>query len=386
MVDSRYLLSGKVFGTLYAVVNAFMLLFKGSGEIQCLRIGLSTEYGKGSVHDVLAQAVCPAVVAVGIMAFRPVNDTVTGNALVDPAAIVSGYAAVSQTASDLAAVVRVCDADVFAVFLHQRVVVVHVALAAGRVVQNFTVVVHTKTSHSTPEGTTLTWQTNVLGSVPTDTVNAIRLQGFDVVGDHFLNMTVFGVQVGHADVLIDDLVSVVPVAGSTLVVEVLTVVQVAADVGFPFTCVVTCHMVRNNIHDNLHAIFMCFSTEGFQVVLRTEVVTNGEIQRLIEPVPRTCCVMGLDRRSLYAGKACLCDFRNTRRDVADFPVEAVKDVTVLDRVSQTVVTGGIDLGGTCGHQRTAESGKGRCKKCRRQEHTGNLATDTETAFGGFIVH
>ena len=207
----------------------------------------------------------------------------------------------------------------------------------------------------------------MLCSVPADTVNTQIFQLADKLCNDLLYILMFRVQIRHTDVAVRYLpavapVNVVGVCVEFCIMEILILVQVALNGIFSLTACITCKVVGNNVNDDLDTVFVGFRTKSSQILCRTVVITDRKTQRLIEPEPSTRCVMGLYRRSLYAGKTCLCDLSKRGCNVADFPVKAMKNVAVRDIVGQSVVACCIDFLRTGSHQRTAKTRESRGKK------------------------
>lgn len=97
-------------------------------------------------------------------------------------------------------------------------------------------------------------------------------------------------------------------------------------------------MVRNDVDNHLDAVLVRLGAKAFQRVVIAQLVTDGPIGRLIQPVPCAGSVMRLQRRGLNAGKARGGDVGQLVFDVVERPVEAVQDVTVFDLARKPVVS------------------------------------------------
>lgn len=177
----------------------------------------------------------------------------------------------------------------------------------------------------------------MLRRVPANAVNARVLKTLYHVDKAILNIRMFGVKVGHTDILVCDVIAVVPVVAGAFIVEVFTFAPAVVKIA-PCAVFFAREVVRDNVDYDLDTVLIRFGTKALQRVIIAQLVADGGILRLIQPVPSAGIVMGLQRRGLYAGKACRGNVGQLVFDVVERPVEAVQDVTVFDLARKPVVS------------------------------------------------
>ena len=183
----------------------------------------------------------------------------------------------------------------------------------------------------------------MLCRVPADAVHARVFEGVDIADDLVLHSGILGFKVGHADVLVGQVVAVVVVGAGSFVVEVVGVAHIGLDGGRPCAALAACKMVGDDVHDDLDAVLVRLGAERLQIVQGADLVAECEARRLVQPVPRAVAVMLLQGRGLDRRKARLCDVGQFFLDLIERPVEAVQDVAVLDPRGKSVIRRGGDL-------------------------------------------
>ena len=191
------------------------------------------------------------------MALRPIDDALGGDASVAPVRVPAVGFAVADTAGDMTAEARVGDADVACILLHQLRVVIVAAGACG-VIEDLAVVIHTEARDLWPEAASLGGQTDVFRRVPANAGNTRALETLCHLRPFIDNILILGVQVGHTDILMGNVIAVVPVVAGALVMEVRAVSPTAGDAVAPCAVIPTRKVVRDDVDDDLDAVFLCF--------------------------------------------------------------------------------------------------------------------------------
>ena len=205
-------------------------------------------------------------------------------------------------------------------------------------IKDLTIVVHGLIHHILHKRIAFRRQTDVLDSIPTDTIHATGLQILDVLFDDGLHSRIVGIKIPHTYLAMCHLMTVVPITH----IERLMVKS--------FILQTVCHvtivgMIGYHIHNYLDTILMSLSTESLQVSFSTKTITYFKIVWTINIIPNgsfTCSFV--NRRSLNGSKACFGDIRNFFLDICQRPVETMKDDTILNIVFKTIFVVCKDVG------------------------------------------
>ena len=205
-------------------------------------------------------------------------------------------------------------------------------------IKDLTIVVHLLIHHILHKRIAFRRQTDVLDSIPTDTIHATGLQILDVLFDDGLHSRIVGIEVPHSNHTKCHLIAVIPVTHTKSFMIKTRVLQACSHVRMV-------SMVGNNIHNYLDTILMSLSTESLQVSFSTKTITYFKIVWTINIIPDgsfTCSFV--NGRSLNGSKACLGDIRNFFLDICQRPVETMKDDTILNIVFKTIFVVCKDVG------------------------------------------
>ena len=198
-----------------------------------------------------------------------------------------------------------------------------------------------------------------------------------------LNIAVAGVQIGHTQVILGDVVAAVVVEFDIIGVIIVAVLEVGLDsrvdiaVGAAVGAVVR-EMVGDNIDNDLDAVLIRLGTQRGQLRLGAEprgvVRGDGKTQRLVHLPPfvaeggvgSVVVLRPLYRRGLYGGVAGCRDIRQGCLDVVVRPVETVQDVAALDGV--------LCIGGVGSRRRSRDDAdrSDRQYHTQRQQQAGEL--------------
>ena len=284
---------------------------------------------------------------VGVMGLDPQNAFIGGGAFVIGAAGKLGGCLVDSLIQRAVAGVVVRDCHILRVFAD--VCIGSRAVEDFAVAENVAGICLDSVDDRRPEvaaAVFIVGKLDVLCRVKTEAVNAAVDTILHQIQHHPLNIVVSGVEVGHAEMVLGDVIAAVAVGVFVVVVEIIAVLKifihtaVQVFVGAAVGAVVG-EVVGDDINDDLDAVPVGFGAELRQLLFGAEprvAVGNRHSERLIELPPLTAAVCprgivilgSLNRRGLNRGIARRGDVGQVCLDAVVRPVKAVQNGAALN--------------------------------------------------------